>query len=177
MLRMRHQTKLVVKPPARTTNSTGSPCHNTGVPCWMVIVLIGPPAPRPKAKQALSTPEKVATNNPFFKSNSLIEARFCSVDISRSLDTPAAPANAIPRRQTATPPRIRLPERVPRTSDANTPRKIGGIKVPNAAVYPSATAMPSDIPRYRMVRPKVRPPSPHKTPNTYVQKRLLAGAS
>ena len=123
------------------------------------------------------TPEKVATSSPFFRSNSLIEARFCSVDISRSLDTPAAPANAIPRRQTATPPRMIRPEWVPRTSEANTPRKIGGINVPNAAVYPSATAMPRDIPRYRMVSPKVRPPSPHNTPNTYAQKRLLVGAS
>ena len=60
------------------------------------------------------TPEKVATRSPFFKSNSLMDARFCSVDISRSLDIPAAPAKAIPRRQTATPPRMIRPEWVPR---------------------------------------------------------------
>ena len=80
------------------------------------------------------TPENVATTKPFFKSNSLIEARFCSSDISRSLETPAAPAKAIPNRQTATPSRMMMPERVPRTWMAKTPRKIGGIKVPNAAV-------------------------------------------
>ena len=144
---MTHQMKFVVKPPASTTTRTGSPCQRTAVPCCTVIALIGSPAARPYAKQALITPEKVATSSPFLRSNSLIDSLFCSFDISRSFETPAAPATAIPARQMAMPPRMISPECVLRTWLANSPRKIGGINVPNAAVYPSATAIPSDMPR------------------------------
>ena len=42
--------------------------------------------------------------------------------------------------------------------------KIGGKSVPKAAQYPSATPMPSDMPKYRMVSPNVRPPKPHMAP-------------
>src|SRR5271166_940758 len=174
---MAHQIKLVVNPPSRRTTSTGSPCHSVGVPWRTVNALMGSPAARPYAKQALMTPEKVATRRPFFKLNSLIAARFWVSDNSLSFDTPAAPARTMPSKQTATPNRIVRPERVPKTSVANCPRKIGGISVPNAAVYPRATAMPSDMPRYRIVNPKVRPPNPQRTPKTYVQKMLRPGAS
>ena len=92
-------------------------------------------------------PEKVATSTPRFNANSLMTARFFSSDISRSLEIPALPATAIPARQTPTPSRMMCPECVRRTSDANSPRKMGGSSVPNAAVYPSTTTMPSDIPR------------------------------
>jgi len=37
------------------------------------------------------------------------------------------------------------------------------------AQNPSATALPSDRPRYRMDMPYVRPPMPHNTPKKYVQ--------
>ena len=70
----------------------------------------------------------------------------------------------MPARQTATPSRITRPETVPTTLVMNTPSKMGGISVPKAAQYPSTIAIPSDIPRYRMVRPNVRPPNPHSTP-------------
>jgi hypothetical protein len=111
------------------------------------MALIGSPAASPYAKQALMIPEKVATTSPFFKSNSLIDSLFCSSDISRSFEIPAAPATAIPSRQIPTPQRMITPECVPKTWLANSPRKIGGISVPKAAVYPNATAIPSDMPR------------------------------
>src|SRR3982074_1554989 len=59
----------------------------------------------------------------------------------------------------------------------NSPRKIGGIRVPKAAQRPSTTAIPKDNPRYRMVKPKVRPPTPHSSPKKNVQKRTLPGVS
>jgi len=61
-------------------------------------------------------------------------AFFCSSDISFSLEIPAEPAKTIPSMQTATPKRMTRPEPVPRTSEMNRPRKIGGINVPKAAV-------------------------------------------
>ena len=61
-------------------------------------------------------------------------ACFCSADISRSLDMPALPANAMPAMQTATPNRITCPDAVPQhLGQRTTPSKIGGINVPNAA--------------------------------------------
>ena len=48
-------------------------------------------------------PQKVATSRPRFRLNSRMAARFCSSDNSRSLEIPAAPANAMPARQNATP--------------------------------------------------------------------------
>ena len=47
------------------------------------------------------TPENVATRRPFLKLNSLIEAFFCSSDISRSFDMPARPGNGDPRQADA----------------------------------------------------------------------------
>src|SRR5437667_348202 len=87
-------------------------------------------------------PEKVATKRPRFKSNSLMEARFCSADISFSFDIPAAPAKMMPRRQTTTPTRMIRPEEVPNTSDLNSPRKIGGIKVALGYTAVFGTLMP-----------------------------------
>src|ERR1022692_4012671 len=136
MFRIMHQMKFVVKPPTRTTTSTGRPCHKTGVPWRSVICLMGSPAASPYAKQALMIPQKVATSRPRFRLNSLMAARFCSSDNSRSFEIPAAPANAIPVKQIATPDRITIPEWVPSTCLANSPRKIGGSSVPKAAVYP-----------------------------------------
>ena len=74
-------------------------------------------------------------------------ACFCSSDISRSLDMPALPAKAMPPMQTATPNRITCPDVVPSTCSTKSPSKMGGMRVPNAAQYPSTIAMPSDMPR------------------------------
>jgi hypothetical protein len=164
MFRIMHQMKLVVKPPTRTTTSTGRPCHKTGVPCRSVICLMGSPAANPYAKQALMIPQKVATSRPRFRLNSpdgralLLFGQLALLGDSRRAGKPntgQADRHAEQDHQ---------PEWVPSTCFANSPRKIGGSRVPKAAVYPSATAMPSDMPRYRMVRPKVRPPVPHSTP-------------
>ena len=92
-------------------------------------------------------PAKVATKIPFLKSNSLIDAFLSSSDISRSFDMPAIPATAMPARQTSTPKRTTWPETVPQDLRGELPLTSGGTRVPNAAVYPSATAIPSDIPR------------------------------
>ena len=70
--------------------------------CSSVISSMGLPASRPNEKHALITPENVATRMPFLKSNSLIDAFFCSSDISRSLDMPAIPATTIPAMHTNT---------------------------------------------------------------------------
>src|SRR6185369_17741984 len=83
-----HQMKFVVKPPNNTGTSTGRPCQSVVVPWLSVIALIGSPARRPYEKQALITPEKVATRMPFFRLNSLMTFCFCSADISRSFDMP-----------------------------------------------------------------------------------------
>src|SRR5215469_443283 len=58
-----------------------------------------------------------------------------------------------------------------------TPLKIGGISVPKAAHSPSATAMPSERPRNRIVKPKVRPPTPQSSPKKNDQNKVFAGAS
>ena len=91
-------------------------------------------------------PEKVPTRIPLGKLNSLIDSRFFSSGISRSLFIPASPAMAIPSRQTSTPSRIIWPEAVPRVRPM-VPLKIGGTSVPKAAQYPRAIAIPSDIPK------------------------------
>src|ERR1035438_6064623 len=74
-------------------------------------------------------PQKVATSRPRLRLNSPMEARFCSSDNSRSLEIPAAQANAIPVMQITTPNRITMPECVPSTCFENSPRKIGGSRV------------------------------------------------
>ena len=79
------------------------------------------------------TPEKVATRIPRPKLNSLIVAFLSSSVISRSLDMPAHPAMAIPTRQTPTPTRMNRPDVVPSTLLTNSPWKMGGMRVPNAA--------------------------------------------
>jgi hypothetical protein len=56
----------------------------------------------------------------------------------------------------------------------NTPLKIGGMRVPKAAHKPKATAIPSDSPRKRMVKPKVRPPMPQRSPKKKAQNKVLA---
>ena len=177
MFSARHQRKFVVKPPISTTTSTGSPCHNGAVPCFRVSALMGAPAARPYAKQALMTPDRVATAMPFFKSNSSMAAFCCSGDMARSLKIPARPAAAMPSKQTKIPRRMTRPELVPRTCVANTPLKMGGISVPNAAHSPRATAIPRERPRKRMVRPNVSPPIPHSRPKKNAQNNVLVGAS
>ena len=94
---------------------------------------MGPPASRPNEKHALITPENVATRMPFLNSSSLIEAFFCSSDISRSLDMPAIPATTIPAMHTNTPKRTISPGTVVRILVNCSPWKIGGTSVPNAA--------------------------------------------
>ena len=49
------------------TIRTGRPCQIAGVPWAIVSFLIGVPASRPKEKQALIIPEKVATRMPFLE--------------------------------------------------------------------------------------------------------------
>jgi hypothetical protein len=52
---------------------------------------------------------------------------------------------------------------------------MGGIKVPKAAQKPIAIAYPSDNPRYRILNPKVRPPTPQRVPKMYAHHILLTG--
>src|ERR1035441_5405659 len=99
MLSPTHHTKFVRKPPTSTTASFGRPCQRVEVPCFKASALMGSPAVRPNEKPALMTPEKMATRTPFLKLNSLMEACFCSADISFSLDMPALPTKAMPARQ------------------------------------------------------------------------------
>jgi len=110
MLSPTHHTKFVRKPPTSTTASLGSPCQRVEVPCFKASALMGSPAVRPNEKQALITPEKMATRTPFLRLNSLTEARFCSADISFSLDMPALPTKAMPIRQMAMPNKVIWPE-------------------------------------------------------------------
>ncbi len=107
---------------------------------------MGAPAFRPYAKHALMIPENTATTMPFEKLNSLMAARFLSSGISRSLDSPARAATAMPARHTPTPSRMIFPEVLPAIA-TSCPLKIGGTSVPNAAQNPRATPMPSDMPR------------------------------
>src|ERR1700704_5554838 len=69
------------------------------------------------------------------------------------------------------------PEVVPSTWLTNTPLKMGGIRVPNAAHNPNATAIPKESPRKRIVNPKVSPPTPHRRPKKKDQNRVFDGAS
>lgn len=77
----------------------------------------------------------------------------------------------MPIMQTTTPPSVHCPDKVV-SRLPNVPKYIGGISVPNAAQNPNAIAYPSDIPRYRIDRPNVSPPTPHRIPKRYVQKML-----
>ena len=113
--------KLVVNPPASSTVSTGSPCQSVEVPCWSASALMGAPASSPNEKQALITPENVATMTPFFRLNSRMTAVFCSADISFSFDMPALPANAMPAMQIAMPSTITWPECDGSTCEKNWP--------------------------------------------------------
>ena len=61
------------------------------VPAAAEASLIGAPAVRAKAKQALMMPEKVATRMPFLKLNSAMAFFFSSAGISFSLVKPAMP--------------------------------------------------------------------------------------
>ena len=149
-LRMTHQTKFVMKPPASTTMSTGRFCHSSlrsdASSCARVICASGAPAVSPYAKHALMIPQNVATSMPFAKLNSGTAARFSAADSSRSLDTPARPLTAIPIRDTRTPARMTRPDRLP-TMASKSPLTIGGRSVPKALHRPSATATPSAMPR------------------------------
>ena len=81
--------KLVVNPPSKTTTSFGSPVQKVPVPQAAEATPIGAAAVRPKLKQALRIPQKVATKIPFRKLNSAIAYFFCSSGISRSFVRPA----------------------------------------------------------------------------------------
>ena len=89
---------------------------------------------------------------------------------------PASPLTPIPARQAATPSRITCPEAL-ETIFPNSPLKRGGTSVPKAAQKPSATAMPRAMPRQRMVRPNVSPPTPHIAPKKQAQNSVLPGAA
>jgi len=112
---MTHQMKFVVKPPSSTTTKTGRPCQRLGVPWRSVISLMGSPAARPKAKQALITPEMLRRDSRFqieFLDGGalLLFGHFAFLgDTCRARDEDAeeADANAM---------RIVKPERVPQTS-------------------------------------------------------------
>src|SRR5579872_1037507 len=47
MLRKRHQRKLVVKPPSKTTTRAGRPCQSTAVPWRTLSALMGSAAAKP----------------------------------------------------------------------------------------------------------------------------------
>ena len=158
-----HHTKFVVKPPARMHIKIGLFCHKDGTPRSTASLPMGSPAAIPNAMHALITPANIATHSPFVKLNSLIVSFFFSSGSSFSLDIPAQPQIAIPIRQTRTPPSVVRPEALVIKSP-KVPLYIGGIIVPNAAQNPSAIAYPSDIPRYRIDRPNVRPPMPQSRP-------------
>ena len=55
------------------------------------------------------------------------------------------------------------PEIVVRSSP-NFSSNMAGLNVPKAAQNRRATAIPSSIPRYHIVKPKVRPPMTHRIP-------------
>ena len=147
--------KFVVNPPSITTIRLGRPDQSSSVPKATEAFPIGSPAVRPKLKQALITPENVATSSPFLKSNSLIVFNFSSEGISFSLFAPASAATQIPIKQTATPRSVILPGFVAAICPMVSPTgmsgmkvlRIGGKSVPKAAQYPSATPIPSDMPR------------------------------
>ncbi len=72
---------------------------------------------------------------------------------------PAYPTNAIPTKVTATAKR-----RISPFGEKRSPVINAGIKVPRAAVVPNATDCPSAIPKKRILRPKVSPPTPQSAP-------------
>ncbi len=115
MMRMDDQTKLVRKPPQRTTMRTGRFCQRSrrslARSSRLAMSPMGLPASRPKAKKVLIMPAKMATAMPLPKEKSVSPASaFSSGVISCSLETPAAPLTATPRRQTTTPRRMIWPE-------------------------------------------------------------------
>ena len=92
-------------------------------------------------------PHMTASSNPFFTSNSrTAEPR------AISLRCPATDTVTMPQSATAMPNSVSRPPRV-LTSWWAWPWISGGISVPTTRVTPMATPMPSDMPRYRMVRP------------------------
>ena len=121
--------KLVVNPPSMTTINEGKPDHSGSVPASMEVLPIGSPAVRPKLKQALMIPEKVATRMPFLKSNSLIDFFFSASGISFSLVKPAMAAIQMPIRQTSTPARVIWPGPLPAICTMDSPTGISGMKV------------------------------------------------
>ena len=93
-------------------------------------------------------PENVATSSPRFRLNSLMAARFCSSDISRSLETPAAPANADPRQADRHADQDHLARlRAQHFAGERPAERWAAAACRTPRVYPSATAIPSDMPR------------------------------
>ena len=81
---------------------------------------------------ALRTPAIVAMSTPLEKLNSRMTACLCSAVSSRSFERPASPLTRMPARQTSTPARTIAPA-VDRATPSSSPRKRGGMSVPNAA--------------------------------------------
>ena len=104
---------------------------------------MGEPIARENANPALKSPETTATASPFLMSNSGSESAFAH---SRSFITPATPFIAIPSAPITTPVITTSPPTV-ENMPAKVPETIGGIRVPNIAHVPSATATPSPSPR------------------------------
>ena len=74
------------------------------------------PASIPKLKQALNTPEIIASTNPFPILNSLPDASVAAPARSLSFIAPALPEIIIPITQTAKPPNTNRPQRLPNKS-------------------------------------------------------------
>ena len=142
-IRIAHQTRLVVNPPASTTHSTGNPCASGSVPAFSARSRIGCPASSPQAKHPDITPENTAISRPLTTLNSLLSPRS---PISRALACPARATTTMPISVTTMPARVSCPLVLPAIAPI-VPWKIGGPNVPITVVSPSATAMPSDSPR------------------------------
>src|SRR4249919_3810519 len=107
---MKHQIKLVVRPPSKTTTSVGRFWKIGLIPFFSVIAEMGFPNANPKEKQELNIPEMVATNMPLRKLNSAIVPLSFDSPKSFSFITPAFPQIPMPVRQSRTPARIIFPE-------------------------------------------------------------------
>lgn len=58
-----------------------------------------------------------------------------------------------------------------------SPAIMGGISVPKAAQSPNAILCPRATPRYRILRPNVKPPNPHNAPKIIAINFAEDGAS
>ena len=128
------------------------------------------PKLRPILKQALIKPARRATKMPFPKLKSFTAFFFSSSGSAALFIAPATPMMAMPTRVTTTPMMTAL------VRSAAWPVNTGPRMAPRAEQVPRAMLCPRATPRYRILRPKVRPPTPHKAPNRMVSQVLLASA-